>query len=47
MKNIRHIFQNRFAHDILTEGRAYWFQKLPIDPSWYFYFGTGTGNTLW
>jgi hypothetical protein len=51
-ENIRHIFQNRFAHDFLMNGQKkeygpFWFQQLDIDPSWYFYFGTGNGNTLW
>ena len=46
-EQIRHIFQNRLAHDILGGGEAKWFLKLPIKPSWYFYFGTGSGNTLW
>jgi hypothetical protein len=44
---IRHVFQNRFAHDILMGGDSYWFLPLDIPPSWFFYFGTGNGNTLW
>ena len=46
-EQIRHIFQNRFAHDMLTGGSAKWFEVLNIPPSWYFYFGFGSGNTLW
>ena len=46
---IRHIFQNEFAHDRLTRGanKAFWFKVLDIDPSWFWYFGTGNGDTLW
>ena len=46
---IRHIFQNSFAHDKLTGGanKAYWFKVLDIAPSWFWYFGTGNGDTLW
>ena len=46
-EQIRHVFQNRFAHDFLMGGKSYWFQKLPIAPSWYWSFGFGSGNTLW
>ena len=46
-ESIRHTFQNRFAHDRLTRGRALWFLPLDIKPSIYFYYGTSTGNTLW
>jgi len=46
-EQIRHVFQNRFAHDMLTGGDAKWFRVLDIKPRWYWYFGTGTGNTLW
>ena len=46
-EDIRHAFQNRLAHDGLTGGDALWFLPLDIKPSWYFYYGTGTGNTLW
>ena len=45
--SIRHAFQNRFAHDSLTHGQALWFLPLDIKPTGYFYYGTGTGNTLW
>jgi hypothetical protein len=44
---IRHAFQNRFAHDTLMKGESYWFLPLDIPPSWFFYFGFGSGNTLW
>ena len=46
-EDIRHVFQNKFAHDCLTNGRARWFLPLDIRPTGYFYYGTGTGNTLW
>jgi hypothetical protein len=46
-EKIREVFQNRFAHDILTGGDAKWFQVLPISSSWYWSFGTGAGGTLW
>ncbi len=43
----RNLFQNKFAHDILTHGKSPYFLVLDINPAWYFYFGSGTGNTLW
>jgi hypothetical protein len=46
-EQIRCVFQNRFAHDMLTGGKAKWFEVLDIDPSWYFYLGFGSGDTLW
>ncbi len=46
-EKIRKIFQNKFAHDMITHGKAKWFRVLDIDPKWYFYFGSGTGNTTW
>jgi hypothetical protein len=46
-EQIRLIFQNKLAHDILNGGKAKWFEVLDIDPSWFFYFGTGSGGTLW
>ena len=46
-EQIRHVFQNRFAHDFMTGGASAWFIKLPILPSWYWSLGTGSGNTLW
>lgn len=44
----RHIFQNIFAHDIITKGDSKHFQFMYNRP-WrkYWYIGTGTGNTLW
>jgi hypothetical protein len=49
---IRHAFQNRFAHDFLMHGQTkdgpYWFMiNNGISPSGFFYFGLGSGNTLW
>jgi hypothetical protein len=46
-EKIREVFQNRFAHDILTGGDAKWFRVLPISSSGFWSFGTGTGGTLW
>ncbi len=42
----RHIFQNRFAHDKLRPGTPH-FLVLDRKPRWYFYWGFGSGNTLW
>jgi RHS repeat-associated protein len=48
-EQIRKVFQNRFAHDFLTGGKARWFRvmKEEFPASWYWSFGTGTGGTLW
>jgi RHS repeat-associated protein len=46
-ENIRHLYQNQFAHDKLMKGESPYFKVLEKKPKWYFYFGTGTGNTLW
>ena len=43
-ETIRNFFQNEFIHKNINSPL---FSKLDIDPSWYFYFGTGSGNTLW
>ena len=43
-ETIRDIFQNKLIHRTFGFPQ---FRKLDIDPSWYFYFGTGSGNTLW
>jgi hypothetical protein len=47
LKQIRKVFQNQFAHDFLMKGESKWFRVLDTKPSWYWYFGTGSGNTLW
>jgi hypothetical protein len=39
--------KNYLAHDFLTGGKSLWFEILSINPSWYWYFGTGTRGTLW
>jgi len=44
-ERVRDLFQNQIAHDWLT-GSPH-FRVLDVPSSWYFYFGTGTGNTLW
>jgi hypothetical protein len=46
-ENIRHIFQNRFAHDFMTGGKTKWFEVLDLKPKWYWGFGYGSGGTLW
>ena len=52
----RHIFQNQFAHDFMMGGESPYFRRLDELPTddpyytpnkWYFYFGSGSGNTLW
>lgn len=46
-ERIRHVIQNRFAHDFLTKGDAKWFRKLPEEKNkFFFYFGTGS-KSLW
>ncbi|MFT3740241.1 MAG: polymorphic toxin type 23 domain-containing protein [Breznakibacter sp.] len=50
-EGIRHTFQNRLAHDqfwTYNYGEQYpWVLKLDKNPRFYWYFGTGTGNTNW
>ena len=46
-ENIRHVLQNKFAHDIMTGGETKWFKQLPLRPRWYWWFGFGSGGTLW
>ena len=46
-EKIRNCFQNRFAHDFLCHGDSPYFKVLDRAGKAYFYFGTGTGNTLW
>ena len=45
-EQIRHVFQNRFAHDFMTGGKTYWFNVLDLKPRWYWGVGSG-GGTLW
>jgi len=42
-EGIRPIFQNRVAHDRLTDSPH--FRVLDIPSRWYLYAGTGSGNT--
>ena len=42
-ENIRAAIQNT-VHDWINCPR---FQKMDITPSWFWYFGSGSGNTLW
>jgi RHS repeat-associated protein len=46
-EKIRNFFQNRFAHDLLCHGDSPYFKVLDRAGQGYFYFGTGTGNSLW
>jgi RHS repeat-associated protein len=46
-EQVRHVFQNRFAHDFLCRGDSPYFKVLDRPRQWYFYFGTGTGGSLW
>lgn len=46
-EKIRNCFQNRFAHDFLCQGDSPYFKMLDRVGQAYFYFGTGTGNSLW
>jgi hypothetical protein len=46
-EQIRHVFQNKFAHDFLMGGKSKWFRVLDIKPRWHWQFGSGSGNTLW
>ena len=46
-EQVRHVFQNRFAHDFLCKGDSPYFKVLNRPRQWYFYFGTGTGGNLW
>ena len=46
-EKIRNLFQNRFAHDFLCQGDSPYFKVLDRVGQAYFYFGTGTGNSLW
>jgi hypothetical protein len=46
-EKVRHIFQNRFAHDFMTGGETYWFNVLDLKPRWWWDFGYSGGGTLW
>ncbi len=47
-EKIRHVIQNRFAHDKLQHGNSPWFQQLDIKPKLYFNIGSsGYGNGLY
>lgn len=50
-EGIRHTFQNRLAHDRFwtqNYGEAYpWVLKTNRANKWYWYFGSGSGNTNW
>jgi hypothetical protein len=44
---VRHVIQNRVAHDIMTGGHSKWFQVM--NKTWYPYFSYKTKKpyTLW
>ena len=44
---IRHIFQNELAHSAIMKNGPAWFKFLDIEPTWFWYFGSFNGNTLW
>lgn len=46
-EKIRHIFQNRFAHDIITRGKAKWFEILPGYNSPYVNYQSFNRFTAW
>ncbi|MDR2909922.1 MAG: hypothetical protein LBV47_00940, partial [Bacteroidales bacterium] len=46
-ENVRHVFQNRFAHDFMTGGETKWFRVLDLKPRWWWQFGYSGGGTLW
>ena len=50
-EKIRHTFQNRMAHDHLWKynyGKVYpWVLDNGQDDSFFFYLGSGAGNTMW
>jgi len=50
-ENIRHIFQNKLAHDGFNggyRGSEYpWILKTHRSNRWYFQFGSGNGNSLY
>ena len=46
-EGIRHIFQNKFAHDFMTNGESKWFQVLSLKPKKFWGFGYSGGGTLW
>jgi hypothetical protein len=43
----RKVFQNQFAHDLLTGGKSKWFEVLDLKPQFYWQFGYSGGGTLW
>ena len=43
-EGIRNCFQNKLIHE---PGGYPYFRVLDIEPRFYFYYGTSTGNTLW
>ncbi len=46
-EQIRHVIQNRFAHDIMTGGASKWFKILNTSPSWYGNIGSQNPFSLW
>ena len=46
-EKVRDALQNRFAHSFLRGDRVPYFKMLDRPTQAYFYFGSGTGNSLW
>jgi len=46
-EQVRHVLQNRFAHDFLCQKDSPYFKVLDRPTQGYFYFGSGTGGSLW
>jgi hypothetical protein len=44
-EKVRHVFQNQFAHTLIQSDP--WYKVLAIPLSFFWYFGTGLGDTLW
>ncbi|MDR2907815.1 MAG: hypothetical protein LBU91_07500 [Bacteroidales bacterium] len=43
-EQIRHVFQNQFAHSFITGGKTKWFEVLELDKKWFWQIG---GGGLW
>ena len=46
-EEVRKVFQNRLAHDLITGGNSKWYSVLGIKPRWYWQFGYNGGGTLY
>ena len=43
----REIFQNRFAHDLITDRKSKWYEVLSLKSKFYWQFGYSGGGTLY